>query len=94
MTILNQLNSAPMYLICGSIIAFVAVVCVIFLIRAYQAGKALGMDETKMKLNHYFKCNLFGTAEYWNFAGSHCTFRKSGNTVAVASSFRDWSASL
>ncbi len=49
MTILNQLNSAPMYLICGGIIAFVAVVCVIFLIRAYQAGKALGMDETKMK---------------------------------------------
>ena len=30
MTILNQLNSAPMYLICGGIIAFVAVVCVIF----------------------------------------------------------------
>ena len=49
MTILNQLNSAPMYLICGGIIAFVAVVCVIFLFRAYQAGKALGMDETKMK---------------------------------------------
>ena len=43
MTILNQLNSAPMYLICGSIIAFVAVVCVIFLIRAYRAGKALGL---------------------------------------------------
>ncbi len=41
MTILNQLNSAPMYLICGGIIAFVAVVCVIFLIRAYRAGKAL-----------------------------------------------------
>ena len=49
MTILNQLNSAHMYLICGGIIAFVAVVCVIFLIRAYRAGKALGMDETKMK---------------------------------------------
>ncbi len=49
MTILNQLNSAPMYLICGGIIAFVAVVCVIFLVRAYRAGKALGMDETKMK---------------------------------------------
>ena len=27
MTILNQLNSVPMYLICGGIIAFVAVVC-------------------------------------------------------------------
>lgn len=29
--ILAQLNSVPMYAICGGIIAFVAVVCVIFL---------------------------------------------------------------
>lgn len=48
-SILSKLNSAPMYLICGAIVAFVAVVCVIFLIRAYRAGKALGMDTTKMK---------------------------------------------
>lgn len=48
-SILTKLNSAPMYLICGAIVAFVAVVCVIFLIRAYRAGKALGMDTTKMK---------------------------------------------
>ncbi len=38
-----------MYLICGSIIAFVAVMCVVFMIRAYRAGVALGMDTTKMK---------------------------------------------
>ena len=49
MSILSQLNSVPMYLICGGIIAFVAVVCVIFLVRAYCAGQALGMDTTKMK---------------------------------------------
>lgn len=49
MTILEQLNSAPLYLICGGIIAFVAVVCVIFMVRAYRAGKALGMDTGKMK---------------------------------------------
>lgn len=30
MSILSQLNSVQMYLICGGIIAFVAVVCVIF----------------------------------------------------------------
>ena len=46
MSILSQLNSVPMYLICGGIIAFVAVVCVIFLVRAYRAGQALGMDES------------------------------------------------
>lgn len=49
MNILSQLNSGPMYLICGSIVAFVAIVCIIFLVRAYKAGKELGMDTTKMK---------------------------------------------
>lgn len=49
MSILNKLNSAPMYLICGAIVAFVATVCVVFLVRAYKAGKAMGMDTTKMK---------------------------------------------
>ncbi|MEF2700125.1 MAG: DUF5058 family protein [Oscillospiraceae bacterium] len=48
MSILSQLNSAPMYLICGGIIAFVAVVCVIFLVRAYRAGIAMGIDRTRM----------------------------------------------
>lgn len=49
MTILNQLNSAPMYLICGTLVALVAIICVIFLVRAYRTGKAIGMDTTKMK---------------------------------------------
>lgn len=39
--LLAQLNSVPMYAICGGIIAFVAVVCVIFLVRSYRAGLAL-----------------------------------------------------
>ena len=41
MSILNKLNSAPMYFICGAIVAFVAAVCVVFLVRAYKAGKAM-----------------------------------------------------
>ena len=49
MTILSQLNAPPIYLICGGIIAFVAVLCVIFLLRAWRAGLALGMDKTRMK---------------------------------------------
>ena len=40
--ILAQLNSAPMYAICGGIIAFVAAVCVVFLVRSYRAGLAIG----------------------------------------------------
>ena len=49
MSILEKLSSAPLYLICGGIIAFVALLCVIFMIRAYRAGKAIGMDTGKMK---------------------------------------------
>ena len=49
MDILSQLNSSVMYLICGGIIFFVALVCVFFMVRAYRAGVAIGMDKTKMK---------------------------------------------
>ena len=49
MTILQALNSAPLYLICGGIIGFVALICIIFLIRAYKAGLAMGIDKKKMK---------------------------------------------
>ena len=49
MNMTEKLNSAPMYLICGGLIAVVALVCVVFLVRAYRAGKALGMDTGKMK---------------------------------------------
>ncbi len=49
MSILQQLNSIPMYAVCGGIVAVVAVICVIFMIRAYRAGKAIGMDTAKMK---------------------------------------------
>lgn len=49
MSVLNQLNSSGLYLICGGIVLFIAVVCVVFLVRAWRAGKALGMDPVRMK---------------------------------------------
>lgn len=49
MSVIQKLSSGPMYLICGIIILFVAVVCVFFMIRAYKAGIAIGMDKTKLK---------------------------------------------
>ena len=49
MTVLDQLNSGKMYLICGVIVAFIAVVCVVFMIRAWRAGKALSMDTVRMR---------------------------------------------
>ena len=49
MSVLQQLNSGTMYLICGVIVAFVALVSGVFLIRAWRAGIALGMDKARMK---------------------------------------------
>ncbi|MBQ7895404.1 MAG: DUF5058 family protein [Oscillospiraceae bacterium] len=49
MNVLSQLNSPFLYLICGGIIATVAVICIIFMVRAWRAGLAIGMDKTKMK---------------------------------------------
>ena len=49
MELMDKLNSPFMYMVCGSIIAFIAVVCVVFLVRAYRAGLAIGMDRAKLK---------------------------------------------
>ena len=49
MECLSKLNSPVIYLICGSIVLVVALVCVLFALRAYRAGKAIGMDVTKMR---------------------------------------------
>ncbi|MBR5343239.1 MAG: DUF5058 family protein [Oscillospiraceae bacterium] len=49
MTVQSQLNSPFLYLLCGSIILFIALVSLFFLIRAYKAGKAMGLDTAKMK---------------------------------------------
>lgn len=46
---LRKLNSPVLYLICGAIILFVAIVCVIALVRAWRAGIKIGMDKRKLK---------------------------------------------
>ncbi|MCR5760547.1 MAG: DUF5058 family protein [Sphaerochaetaceae bacterium] len=49
MSVMAALNSAPLYLICGGIIGFVAIICVVFIVRAYKAGLAMGMDRVILK---------------------------------------------
>lgn len=49
MEMLTRLNSPVMYIICGSIVLFVALICVLFAVRAYRIGKEIGMDTGKMK---------------------------------------------
>lgn len=49
MRILDQLSSTPLYLICGTIILFVVALSIFFMVRAYRAGIAIGMDRVKLK---------------------------------------------
>ncbi len=48
MSIMDKLNSGTMYLIVGVVIAFVAVLCVVYAVRAYRAGIKMGIDRVKM----------------------------------------------
>jgi len=49
MEVLSQLNSWPLYLICGVIILFVIAMSIFFLVRAWRAGIAIGMDQVKLR---------------------------------------------
>ncbi|MBR3743063.1 MAG: DUF5058 family protein [Clostridia bacterium] len=49
MQVMQQLSSPVIYLICGGIVAFVAAVCVVFAVRAWRAGKAIGMDTAVLR---------------------------------------------
>ncbi len=49
MSVIHQLSSPVLYLICGGIIAFVAVICVIFAVRAWRAGKAIGIETAVLR---------------------------------------------
>ena len=49
MSLLEQLNSLPMFLIVGVVVAFIAALCVVFLVRSWRAGVALGMDKARLR---------------------------------------------
>ena len=42
-------NSPWLYLVSGGIILFVVLFCIIFMVRAYKTGIAMGMDKKKLK---------------------------------------------
>lgn len=45
MNVVQMLNGPKLYLVSGGIIFCVAMMCIVFLVRAYKAGIALGMDK-------------------------------------------------
>ena len=49
MDLLAKLNSLPMFLIVGVVVAFIAALCVVFLVRSWRAGVALGMDKARLR---------------------------------------------
>ena len=49
MKLMEQLNRLPMFLIVGVVILFILGVSLVFLIKSYRAGIALGMDRAKMR---------------------------------------------
>ena len=49
MTVLSQMNSLPVYLLCGAIVLFVLAMSIFFMVRAWRAGIAIGMDKTKLR---------------------------------------------
>ena len=46
---LSTVNSMPFYLIVALVLTFVVAMCVIFLVKSYKAGIALGMDPKDLK---------------------------------------------
>ena len=45
---LKQVNSLPFYLITGGVLLFILIMCVVFLVKSYRAGIAIGMDKKVM----------------------------------------------
>ena len=46
---LSQVNASYFYIIVALILAFVSVMCVIFMYKSYKAGLKIGMDENVLK---------------------------------------------
>ena len=49
MDFIAKLNQAPMFLIVGAVLTFIMLLCVVYLVKSYRAGIAMGMDKTKLR---------------------------------------------
>ena len=49
MDYLSGANAGIFYLIVGLVLAFVVVMCFVFLIKSYKAGIEIGMDKKELK---------------------------------------------
>ena len=49
MSYIEAANSLPLYLIVGGILLFIALLCVLFIVRSYRAGIKIGMDRRVLR---------------------------------------------
>ena len=49
MSYLDIANSAPLYLVVALILLFIALLCLVFIVKSYKAGVAIGMDRKILK---------------------------------------------
>lgn len=84
---LEQLNSLPMFLIAGGAVAFVIFLCVVFIVRSWRAGVAMGIDKAKLRPGRHLKRHLYGAACGVHSSGRHRAQRQPGHSAAVAAPF-------
>lgn len=48
-SILSSLNAPSLFLIAGGVIVFILLLCLVFLLKSYRAGLAMGMDKASLK---------------------------------------------
>jgi hypothetical protein len=48
-TYLNEVNSGFFYLLVAAVLAFITLMCVVFLVKSYKAGIEIGMDKQMLK---------------------------------------------
>ena len=46
---LAKVNAGVIYLVVGIVLAFIVMMCLIFLIKSYRAGIKIGMDKAVLK---------------------------------------------
>ncbi|MBQ8814281.1 MAG: DUF5058 family protein [Lachnospiraceae bacterium] len=46
---LSQVNAPSLYFIVGGVLLFIAIMCVVFIVKSYRAGIAIGMDPKVLK---------------------------------------------
>ena len=46
---ISQVNAVTLYLVVAAVLLFIAIMCLVFIIKSYRAGIAQGMDKKLLK---------------------------------------------